>query len=413
MTSAVDRFDDIDRAVRSAYEKFAKGARDGEAKPDGSSEEWQWRYFGRQQDIVERLYLVDKLLPETGVGLISGQWGTYKTFVAVDLAAAVITGTPFAGFEIARQGAVLFIALEGQGEVDIRIRAALTHRGHMEALAPFAWIDTSPRLLDTDSGKALTVMVKQAAEKMMQDFNFPVALVIVDTAGKAAGYAKAGDENDAVVGRQIVAALAEASRETCALFLGVDHFGKAAETGTRGSSAKESDCDAVLALLGDKSISGEVTNPRLAIRKRRSGPNGVEIPLRPKVVTIDDFTGETTLVVDWLQPDQVAPATKPDVWAKSLRLLRHTLMNVLVDHGIDRRPFPDGPTVRAVNIDIVRTEFYKSYPADGDAKAKQEARKKALQRAVKDAQERSLIGVREIEGVTYVWLATPEPQGGP
>lgn len=151
-------------------------------------------------------------------------------------------------------------------------------------------------------------MVKQAVERLQQDFGVPVVLVIVDTAGKAAGYTKAGDENDAVLGRLVVGALAEASRETGALFLGVDHFGKAADTGTRGSSAKEADCDAVLALLGEKGIGGEVTNPRLAIRKRRSGANGVEIPFRPKVVQAGE--DETTLVIDWLQADQVAPAAK-------------------------------------------------------------------------------------------------------
>ena len=204
--------------------------------------------------------------------------------------------------------------------------------------------------------------------------------MIVDTAGKAAGYAKAGDENDAVIGRQIIAVLATASRETSALVLGVDHFGKSAETGTRGSSAKEADCDAVLALLGDKNMAGEVANPRLAIRKRRSGANGIEIPFRPKVVTVDKSGDETTLVVDWLQPDQVGPSPKADNWPKSLRLLRQVLMNVLVDHGTDQRPFLDGPTVRAVDIENVRKEFYASHPAEGTDKQKAAARRRMVRK---------------------------------
>lgn len=300
-----ERFDDIGRVVRSACEKFGKK----EMSP-ATHDVWEWRFFGRQEESTERAYLVDKLLPETGVGLIAGQWGTYKTFTALDLAAAVITGTPFAGFNVARQGAVLFVAMESEGEVDIRCKAALAHRGYTDSLAPFAWINACPRLLDPNAGQQLAEMVKQAAERIRQEFNSPVVLVIVDTAGKAAGYTKAGDENDSTLARQVVGALAEASRETGALFLGVDHFGKAAETGTRGSSAKEGDCDAVLALLGDKNISGEVTNPRLAVRKRKSGPNGVEIPFRPKIVQAGE--DETTLVIDWLQADQVAPAAKVD-----------------------------------------------------------------------------------------------------
>ena len=369
---------------------------------------WPWQFYGRQEIAAARPYLVDKLLPETGVGLISGQWGTYKTFAALDLAAAVITGTPFAGFEVARQGAVLFVAMEGEGEVDPRMRAALTHRGYGEEIAPFAWINTCPRLLDDDAGGQLTDMVKQAAEKLTADFNAPVVLAIIDTAGKAAGYEKAGDENDAVLGRKIVIAMAEASRGTGALLLGVDHFGKTAETGTRGSSAKEADCDVVLALLGDKNMAGEVTNPRLAIRKRRSGANGVEIPFRPRIVQAGD--DETTLVFDWLQADQVAPAVKADRWGKALRLLRQTFMNMLADHGTDERPFPDGSTVRAVDIEIVRKEFYSSYPADGDEKQKAATRQKAFKRAIHDAQARGLIGVREVGAVTFIWLARPEAE---
>lgn len=368
---------------------------------------WQWHFFGRKEKIVDRAYLIDKLLPETGTGLISGQWGTYKTFVAIDLAAAVITGTAFAGFEVARQGAALFVAMEGQDEVDIRVRAALSHRGQVNEFEPFAWIGTAPRLLDPDAGQTLAAMVKQAGERMEQEFDLPVALVIIDTAGKAAGYAKGGDENDAVLARQVVAAMAAASRETGALFLGIDHFGKAAETGTRGSSAKEADCDAVLALLGEKGIGGEVTNPRLAVRKRRSGANGIEIPFRPTVVQAGD--DETTLVINWLlQADQVAPVAKPDRWSKSLHLLRQALMTALIDHGADRQPLLDGPVVRAVHIETVRKEFYASYPAEGDAKQKAAARQKAFKRAVADAQAKGLIGVRDMGAETLLWLARQE-----
>ena len=41
---------------------------------------------------------------------------------------------------------------------------------------------------------------------------------------------------------------------------------------------------------------------------------------------------------------------------------------------------------RAVEIEIVRAEFYRSYPADGDAKQKQTARRQAFHRALRDAQ---------------------------
>src|SRR5262245_19640799 len=66
----------------------------------------------------------------------------------------------------------------------------------------------------------------------------------------------------------------------CTLFrsfvLGVDHFGKNLEAGTRGASSKEAAGDVVLACLGNKELSGSVTDTRLAVRKNRGGQQGKE-----------------------------------------------------------------------------------------------------------------------------------------
>jgi hypothetical protein len=260
--------------------------------------------------------------------------------------------------------------------------------------------------------------VKQAAEKMQKDFGLPVALVIIDTAGKAAGLTKTGDLNDDTVAKTIMKALDDASKATGALFMGVAHFGKNVETGTKGSSGFEDDADVVLALLGDKGINGKVDTPRLCVRKRRSGANGDEHPFRTVVVSMgEDEDGDevTTLRIEWLtggEAEVVSAKTKNDPWAaKSLRLLRQVMMNMLADCGSVQKPYPDGPEVRAVDIELVRAEFYKSHPATGDAKAKSDARRQAFNRAIKDAQAKGLIGSRDIGDVTYVWLARSDDQG--
>ena len=68
------------------------------------------------------------------------------------------------------------------------------------------------------------------------------------------------------------------AQELGCFVLGIDHFGKSLEAGTRGASSKESSGDLVLACLADKQISGSVTNTRLAIRKHRGGQQGQEYP---------------------------------------------------------------------------------------------------------------------------------------
>jgi hypothetical protein len=80
-------------------------------------------------------------------------------------------------------------------------------------------------------------------------------------------------------------------------------------------------------------------------------------------------------------------------------------MALLADVGTDIVPFADGPKVRAIQSEIVRAEFYKQYSTtDADPKKKQEARKKAYQRAVHTARDKRLLNVREVDGVEWLWL---------
>lgn len=320
---------------------------------NGAAAPFPWRWHGVEEPEDTALYLIEKLVPKTGAGLISGQWGTYKTFAALDLAAAVMTATPFLGFPVANRGGVLFFAMEGQSEVTKRLTAALTARGYTDKIAPFAWIDTCPRLTSPSAWEEIVDMVESAAIHMQSEFGLPVSLAIIDTSSKAAGYTRAGDENDAALNKILTTNLSIASQKTGAFFFGVDHFGKAAETGTRGSSAKESDVDVVLALLGDKGLNGKVANPRLALRKRRNGPVGAEYEFRTRVVAVGD---DDTLVIEWGHEEGGAPAKKPDRWSKSLRLFKKALVNTLIDQGADSRPFPDGPMVRGVDIEALRSD---------------------------------------------------------
>ena len=383
---------------------------------DGAPHAQLLRWHGDVNPLTTRPWLIKNLIPETGTGLISGQWGTFKTFVAIDLAVAVMSGQPFIGFPIKRRGGVLFIAAEGQQEVAIRLQAAVEARFAKAEHAPFAWSETCPRLLDKTAGQELAAMAKEATDGLQARFALPLALIVIDTIGRSAGYEKSGDENDAATGFKIMKVMSTLSARTGAFVLGVDHFGKAIETGTRGTSSKEGDVDVVLALLGDKGIGGAITETRLCARKRRSGPNGEEFPFGVRIVDMgvdEDGDQITTLTVDWTAPEPGKSKTQSpdDGWTKSLRLLRRTLMNVLVEQGREQRPFSDGPLVRAVDIEIVRAEFYRSYPAEGDEKTKRATRQKAFRRAIDNAQSNNLIGVREVGTVTLVWLA--RVQDGP
>ena len=380
-----------------------------DAPEDAPSIQIHWH--GDVDPLESRPQLINKLLPETGTGLASGQWGTYKTFVVIDIATSVMSGVKFIDFPVVRKGGVLFIAPEGSSELPARIEAAIKAKCLEMGRAPFAWIETCPALINPKTSTALAAIAQQVANKIKAKWNLPLALIVIDTVVVSAGYDREGQDNDTAVGQRIMSTMVELSKATGAFVLGVDHFGKSVETGTRGTSAKEGAADVVLALLGERTVAGAVTDTRLALRKRRSGQNGEEFPFTIRVAELGtDRFGEpvTTLTVDWA-PQGAKTTIKSKPWSKSLRLLQRTLSTALAELGSQQRPFADGPIVCAVDLEAVRSEFYKSYPADGAEKQKQAARRQAFNRAIRDAQAANLIAIRAVDGVTLIWLAAGEP----
>jgi hypothetical protein len=366
-----------------------------------------WKYHLGASPAHPR-WLIKGMLPETGAALMAGQWGTYKTTVALTASVCVMADLPFAGhYRIKRRGAVILFALEGEGMIDARLSAVANHLGVSGPL-PFAWRGDCPHLTDGDAIEKLCAMIDAAAADLKRKFGLPAVLIWIDTMIAASGHEK-GDDSDAAASQKLMNTLKQVSRHTGALVVGIDHFGKVVETGTRGSSAKEGAADTVIALLADREVSGGVKNTRLALRKQRDGISGIEIPFTARIVETgvdDDADPVTATVIDW-EATQQAPRGDAR-WTKSMQLLRRILGTTLVDCGQNVRPFPDGPSVRACDVEAARAEFYRQYPADGTEKQKADARRQAFNRSINAAQARGLVASREVEGVQLIWLATTE-----
>jgi hypothetical protein len=346
-----------------------------------------------------REWLAEGALPKVGVALISGQWGTFKTFVALDLSVAVITESTFAGRPIRRRGGALVLAAEGQDEIRIRIEALARAKVAPQAedvdpaRLPFAWAEGCPVLTGDQAFAELRAVIANAERAMQERFALPLALIVIDAMTSAAMFQDANDTSEAA---RVMKMLGVLAREFGLLVVVIDHFGKDVSTGTRNSSAKESDSDAVLALLGERSIEGMVSNPRMALRKVRGAPTGAVTPFKTEIVEVD---GANTLIIAWPHPDDLAAVGKTKrPWPKSLRVFKRALDKAL-DAGKRIRPFLDGPEVLACKRDIVRAEFLKIYSAD-TPRAKSVAFHRAEQRAAED----DLVCAREIDGESVIWL---------
>jgi hypothetical protein len=199
--------------------------------------------------------------------------------------------------------------------------------------------------------------------------------------------------------------------------LGVAHYGKSLDAGTSGSLNKENSSDVVLACLGLRELSGSIVNSRLAIRKNRAGPQGQEHPFSLRLIEMGlDEDGEPTktMVVDWSPPGTAPePLAPDDPWGKPKRQdqrtavlrLKRVLMAIMAEQGVDLPAEPDGPAIRMVDQRLVREAFFIATPAEGDTqRQKDEFRRKRFVRALDWAEDEELIGVGEINEVTYLWL---------
>ena len=399
--------------------RLGKDRRGKDGETDGS---YVGYWHGEVAVAESRPWCVRGTIPEIGCGLISGQWGTYKTFFVMDLAAAAMTNTPILGSEIDRSGGSLFYAAEGEGEVPIRFQAAIEHRCAALQLppidvrrAPFAWITPeklSLNLLDPESVERFIKQAQFASAEMQSRFGVPLVLMFVDTIIAVAGYRKSGDENDPVINARIMRnGLGLIGRRTRTFAFGVDHFGKDAEVATRGSSAKEDNSDVVLANLGTKDITGIIKSPRVAVRKVRGGIQGRVYPFSTRVVPVGN---ETTLAIDWAKTEeggqaQASQNNRGDGWGKGdgMKTLKRVLLNADPAKATTLHPWPDSPrqSVKAFARDYIKDEFIKVYPGSGDTPdERKENARSAFNTAVKQANTRGLIGFLTTNDAEWIWL---------
>ncbi|MDR1373685.1 MAG: helicase RepA family protein, partial [Treponema sp.] len=204
-------------------------------------------------------WLVTNFLETGSFCEIFGDPGCGKSFLVIELAAAVSTATPFFGMEIKMPGSVYYLAAEGKGGLLRRFRAWSIARAKPLSGAPLFLNETPLFLVDEKS----TIQAINALKKMTDSLKTPPALIILDTWSRNLG----GDDSSPEDAAQGVAAVDKVRSyfpETVVVV--IHHSGNGIKDRSRGWSGLRAAVDTEF--LMTKAADGVV---RLSCTKNKEG----------------------------------------------------------------------------------------------------------------------------------------------
>lgn len=243
------RYDDIDRAVDTAVAKIgsvefppwlveqpASVPPEVEAPQREPTKEPRMVWAHNIEPTVKRRWLVKRLIPRNGFGLIYGESQAGKTFVAVDLACRLARGMEWHGRK-SEGGTVVYLAAEAPESVKNRIVGWRLF--HNDDRPLYVLVITPPFDFYSSSNDADQVIrsVRTALENIEAP---PVVAVFNDTLPRTFG---GGSENKAEDMQKVVANHERIARELDCAVIGIHHTGKDSSRGPRGSYALYANCD--------------------------------------------------------------------------------------------------------------------------------------------------------------------------
>jgi hypothetical protein len=387
---------EVDRALRVAK------------KPVPLAEE-QIRFHGTDAWRDDPMaWLVRERLPQQGVGLLSGMYSTFKSFVLLDLCGSVVTGLPFLKARTIRRGGVLIFAAEGAYDLPRRVKALINDRLARMTVddpdlfkrskvdldrLPFGYVGCCRPLLDPKTVDWMVAQARDAQAYFQKQFGLDLVLIGIDTMSAAAGWE---DENNAAQAQIVMNHLADVSKAANTFVLAADHFGKDLSAGTRGSVVKEASADTILATMGERDEeTNTVEDTRLVLRKQRYGPQGEIFPFQARLVEMGlDSEGEplTTRVIDW-DVERPEPQEKPKKKTEAQLTMEQAIAQA------ERKPIAvNGGRVEAMQEECVGHIFDELY-----GRTRPGISKNALRQARWAGFQAVSIERTSIDGMVYLW----------
>lgn len=214
-------------------------------------------------------WFIKDVLPCAPLVVLYGESGAGKSFIALDMVAAISRGIDWCGHRT-QQGRVVYVVAEGAGGFRNRMCAYARHHGAPFPDPSFGLINAAPNLLQKDDVRAVIMDIK--------DFG-GADLVVIDTFAQVTPGANENAAED--MGRALshCKAIHEATGATVML---VHHAGKDSSRGMRGWSGLQAAADSVL------EVTKKGTARTLSIIKQKDGDTGQTWGFALLPVEIDD-----------------------------------------------------------------------------------------------------------------------------
>jgi hypothetical protein len=343
-----------------------------------------------QDEPVE--WLIEGVIPAGSFTALYGPPGSFKSFIALDIAEAIATGRSWMGKEVRQTGAVLYLAGEGFGGIGARIKACKLHH-QTEDGAPIYIVRHQLNLRSSaEDFNALMLAVVGLVEQTGMEFQ----LAIVDTLARAFG---GGNENSSEDMGAFISAMGKVQEFlNCALMV-LHHSGKDAAKGLRGHSSLLGAVDTELELLRfDEQMKGVLTTT-----KQKDGEQGirfgfemVEVEIRPAGLGLTEAVVSLAVQASDSAVNEMSNSGKGNAGAgKNQRLEMSCLETVVKDKGSIK--FEDGLQRMVVDLEDWRQELRSRMGIDETSEGKF---KTAWSRAKKRLVESKEIGIKG----RLVWL---------
>lgn len=350
-----------------------------------------------QDEPVE--WLIHGVLPVKAFAALYGPPGSFKSFIALDMAEAIATGRPWMGNPIERQGAVLYLCGEGFGGFGARIKACQIHHKTPKG-APIYVIRHQLNLRSsTEDFNALMVAIVALVEKTGMEFQ----LMAVDTLARAFG---GGNENDSDAMGAFITTMGKIQEFlNCALMV-LHHSGKDTTKGLRGHSSLLGAVDTQLEILRFEEQAKGV----ISLTKQKDGEDGirfgfemVEIEISGSSLGFDPVVSLAVQASDEATNQASKRATKGNAGnagnGKNQRLEMLCLETVVKAKGSIK--YIDGKQRMAVNLEEWRLELWSKMGCSEEDRNKFNT---AWSRAKARLQEVGLVGIRD----KLAWLESKD-----